>query len=306
MMHDGMSVRRGSSVFDRTQQLLHAGNASQGNASARGYDSTYATERAALDLSMEDAPCVANPAGCPAGRQYLVNNNTVDVVGFLAFPNAGSTWLGLLFESATNISREANATYAEGGTTTPYGSQVKNHGDSDRPSVHPASGSQARPVKDHNVLSWPHYTRIVAVLRDPLEDVHSTYTFTKNYYPAHLEGVSVSEYYTGMAHDVAQWRCHLASATVPTLIVRYEELLSQPAAQLRRVVDFTGYGAVSDADLARAVDENPVEPHADFDLAATFPNGTLDREMLTAMGSAPMPPQACGSFVSVWRTTVGA
>ena len=84
--------------------------------------------------------------------------------------------------------------------------------------------------------------------------------------------VSESEYYVTMAHDLVAWRCHLASASVPVLLVDYEDLLAEPQKQLRRVVDFSGYGSVSDAALAYAVAQHPVEPHSAVSLAQMVPN----------------------------------
>ena len=311
MMHDGSRVRSvGHSMLDHQwsrTSLLGA----EANATAPSDDARYARTKARLDAAAFATSCASSANTCEAGPCYSPDgppSSCIPLVGFIAFPNSGSTWLGLIFEEATGIAREVNATYYEGGSVRPYGAQVLAHGDSGDAFVRPAAGVEPRPVKDHNVLAWPRYTRVVALLRDPIDNVHSTYAFTQRSYPEHLEGKwSESEYFTAMAHDLASWRCHLTSVRVPLLLVKYEELLAEPAVQLRRVIEFTGY-SVSDAALQRALERYPVEPHATLNLAAAVPNATLRTAMLDELDASPSSAAAgaCGDFRSPWRATVGA
>jgi len=256
-----------------------------------------------LDDQMSDAQCVAG--ACADGPCYESSaESCAPLVGFLAYPNAGSTWLGLLFEVATGIAREANATYYEGGASTAYGSQVQAHGDSEREDVRPATASEPRAIKEHNALAWPKYSRVVALIRDPLDNVDSTYGFTATSYPDKLEGWAEGAYDVSATGDLTAWRCHVARATVPVLLVTYEEMLAQPTPTLRRIIEFTGY-TVSDADLERALEAYPAVPHSALQLVETFPNATLRDALLSKLEQA-ISADECGLFSSPWASTVGA
>lgn len=263
----------------------------------------YAGVVARMEARIGNASCVGG--ACADGPCYASSaGSCAPLVGFLAFPNAGSTWLGLLFETATGIARESNATYWEGGATTPYGSQVEAHGSSARADVRPAEGSEPRPIKEHNALAWPRYSRIVALIRDPLDNVESTFGFTQTSYPDKLEGWTEDAYDMAAAADVASWWCHAATSTVPVLLATYEQLLAQPTATLRRVIEFTGYN-VTDADLERALAAYPADPHTPFDLEASYPDATLRAALLSELEEASVS-DACGVFSSPWASTVGA
>mmetsp|Transcript_15047 Transcript_15047/g.43487 ORF Transcript_15047/g.43487 Transcript_15047/m.43487 type:complete len:399 (-) Transcript_15047:4159-5355(-) len=233
--------------------------------------------------------------GTSQTRRNAENKGTAPCAVVLnTFPNSGTTWTQAVFSASTGIA--SLAVYPEG-PPSPFSTHTFVHGkvgdDSRLPD--PAHG-ECLFVKSHRRVTYGEladgspdqlYQRAVVLYRDPEDNLHANLRYlTKLHNVAKRELLELCSYDDPDGRplpddtpfeDWANWNvtdyasfvdlhrmshqrfyCHAERYPVPKMIVTYARLLSEPYETFRDIMTFSGY---ADADIDRALEENPPRSH---------------------------------------------
>jgi hypothetical protein len=198
-----------------------------------------------------------------AGRSLAVCPDDTFIV---SYPRSGNTWTRFLL--ANLLSPEPPVTFSNIEQVIPDTSALSSTALKRVP--------RPRIVKSHEYFD-PRYPKVIYLVRDPRDVAISLYHFRRKYrtfddsYP--LERYVVERFLPGDMD--ASWGEHVGSwlgarrSDPRFLLVRYEDLLEDPAEQLRRMAYFLGIGASperialalerSTADRLRKLEKNESE-----------------------------------------------
>lgn len=188
--------------------------------------------------------------GRSAGRHLTVRDSDVFLV---SFPRSGNTWVSFLMGNL--VTRDEPVTFENLHLFVP---DIYSHHESHLLSLPPP-----RVLKSHEVFS-PAYPRVIYVVRDPRDVVVSFFHYQRKFRQID-DALSLDDFterfIDGRVGAFGSWGEHIGcwvgarEADPRFLLVRYEDLSADPAAQLRRIVGFMGVGA-DDARIAWAIDQS--------------------------------------------------
>lgn len=143
-----------------------------------------------------------------------------------SYPRSGNTWLRGMVEQATG--RSSGSIY---------------HDETLR------RGSEGIVIKTHR-LDGHRYTRAIHLVRNPMDAIYSHFRWKRE-----VAKVSV-EWDEHVEHSIEEWREHSrywSKYANPRLLVRFEDMKTDPERELRRVLDWLGYAPV-DEEIRGAVE----------------------------------------------------
>jgi sulfotransferase family protein len=176
------------------------------------------------------------------------------------YPRSGNHWMRYLIEEATHIT--TSSVYSDPDhrhlpQLFPWKGYCTEHG-YEKNCRYP-DNADIIVVKTH----FPHlertegdelpYIKIVQIMRHPVDCLYSLYIHSQNGHPQ--TGVMPRATLMGFIHTMKQFEAYWTPKE-NKLIVRYEDLLSDPYHTLKHVLDFIGY-TVTDQDIRRAVEKYP-------------------------------------------------
>jgi hypothetical protein len=192
---------------------------------------------------------------------FLPKNPRADDVYLASYPRSGNTWLSFLIANAIkehyNIDREVNffsivdvipSVHLKSKDINPQGIFSRN----DLPRI----------IKSHYGYN-PYYNRVLFLVRDPRKVLVSHYQFLRER-KFISESQTLSEFIRTERHGATRWFNHAKgwylgySAGQIVQVFRYEDLVSDPKAQLSRLMDLLGVH-LSEAELQAAIDASSKE-----------------------------------------------
>jgi hypothetical protein len=141
-------------------------------------------------------------------RKLILRNN----VALASFPRSGNTWLSKLLEALSG--QQAGSIYR------------------DHVFPRPATGIV---IKTHK-CDGQRFNRIVHLVRSPLDSISSHFDYMHRYFPQRAQ-----DWGPHVATQTQEWKRHTAywmEQTKPRITVRYEDLIAEPFAELRKLAQF--------------------------------------------------------------------
>jgi Sulfotransferase domain len=173
-----------------------------------------------------------------------------------SYPRSGNTWLRfLLFELVTGRTAEFGEIDARDSPTGQLGDQRH---------MPPVLAGGGRLIKTHE-LYRPQYRRAVYLVRDPRDVVTSEQRFLRwRGYGRGRDPDFVEAFLRGAVSGFGSWRRHVVSwldsapaAGAEVLLVRYEDLRTEPGSWLGKIVAFLGL-EIAEGALVAAVEHNSI------------------------------------------------
>ena len=155
-------------------------------------------------------------------KQLLMRNN----VALASYPRSGNTWLGKLVEELSR--RRTGSIYEEYVFPRPFCGIV---------------------IKTHK-MDGKRYSRFIHLVRNPFDAISSHFDHQQAF-----SGKCGRPWNAHVRSGVLAWKKHTAywlALPHPHVTLRYEDLISNPICELKRVQDFLGL-ANSDEQVERAV-----------------------------------------------------
>jgi hypothetical protein len=163
-------------------------------------------------------------------RMVLLRDN----VALASYPRSGNTWLSKLLEALSG--RQAGSIYR------------------DLVFPRPATGIV---IKTHK-LDGQRYNRILHLMRNPFDSISSHYDYMHHYFPSNEKARSWEAH---VEVESREWRKHTEywmHQDKPLITVLYENLMSQPNQELRRLADFLNLD-VSDKEIEEAIESCKID-----------------------------------------------
>jgi hypothetical protein len=127
-----------------------------------------------------------------------------------------------------------------------------------------------RVIKSHSLFD-SRYPRVIYILRDGRDATYSYYVFCQKefgYTGSFREFLARSPYPPSRWHEhVDSWLC--SGSDTPLLLVRYEDMLVDQEAQLRRALDFLGWHP-GDEDVKKAIRDSSLDNMKEKEQAGYF------------------------------------
>ncbi|MBW2692360.1 MAG: sulfotransferase domain-containing protein [Deltaproteobacteria bacterium] len=156
-------------------------------------------------------------------RKLILRNN----VALASFPRSGNTWLSQLLEALSG--QQAGSIYR------------------DHVFPRPATGIV---IKTHK-CDGQRFNRIVHLVRSPLDSISSHFDYMHRYFPQRAQ-----DWRPHVATQTHEWKRHTAywmQQAKPRITVRYEDLMAEPFAELRKLAEFLHLD-VDDGEIEQAVE----------------------------------------------------
>ena len=237
------------------------------------------------------------------GRNFPVFPDDVFIV---SYPRSGNTWTRFLI--ANLIYPEEPVTFAnvEGKIPDVYKNTRNQLLRTPRPRI----------LKSHEYFD-PRYKKVIYIVRDPRDVAVSYYHFDRKRkkiedgYP--LERY-IARFIAGDVDDYGSWKDNLASwlatrqGVESFLLLRYEDMLEQPAAELAKVASFLGIER-SPEQVSRAVELSAADRmrHLEKEQAAAWVNTRKTRKDIPFVRAAhagewrsSLPPNLAAAIEAAW------
>lgn len=183
----------------------------------------------------------------PAGRNIEVFDDDIYIV---SYPKSGNTWVRFMVGNLSCDTQAVTFSNLERNVPDIYQNSSR------------VLKKQLRPriLKSHEYLD-PRYRKVIYIVRDPRDVAISYYHFLIKMRSID-EDCSMSAYIDrfirGRLDPFGSWRDHVGGwvgarqGMQNFLLLRYEEMLDDPARELRKIAEFLGY-SVTDAQIETTV-----------------------------------------------------
>lgn len=187
-------------------------------------------------------------------EHLLPVDHKLEDIFLVSFPKSGNTWLRFLVANAIkvkfNIDRQVNFfSIHDIIPDIQLSRNICSHGPFGRQDI-------PRIIKSHGAYN-PYYHRVILLIRDPRDALISYYYFLMNYDKVSSNS-NLSQFIRNPKYGAQAWAAHTESwlftknSSQNIQLLLYEELLSNPHEQLRKVMDLIGFN-LTDLELDKAV-----------------------------------------------------